>query len=153
MYASPINREMDALVFFCADLALPPGIAQYCFYLLKRGDHNGSSYSSPFGFKLFALAQSLTDRLLLLFKSGERPLECFLNILFHGRSFYQSLVARFPGGSQLVFALTPRSGAASLPVVTPFDRTGCLVALSTKAKKFFWGEKFQNHFEYRMDTY
>ncbi len=28
-------------------------------------------------------------------------------------------------------------------VCTPFDRTGSLVALSTEAKKFSWGEKFQ----------
>ena len=34
-----------------------------------------------------ALAQSLTDILLALFKAGECPLECFLNILFHGRPF------------------------------------------------------------------
>ena len=28
-------------------------------------------------------------------------------------------------------------------VCTPFDRTGSLVALSTEAKKFSWGEEFQ----------
>ena len=28
-------------------------------------------------------------------------------------------------------------------VCIPFDRTGSLVALSTKAKKFSWGEEFQ----------
>ena len=30
-----------------------------------------------------------------------------------------------------------------LLVCIPFDRTGSLVALSTKAKKFSWGEEFQ----------
>ena len=34
-------------------------------------------------------------------------------------------------------------GASSSVVCIPFDRTGSLVALSTKAKKFSWGEEFQ----------
>src|SRR5215471_21277810 len=33
--------------------------------------------------------------------------------------------------------------ALSHVVCTPFDRTGSLVALSTEAKKFSWGEEFQ----------
>jgi hypothetical protein len=36
--------------------------------------------------------------------------------------------------------VAPRTGPL---VCTPFDRTGSLVALSTEAKKFSWGEEFQ----------
>jgi len=34
-------------------------------------------------------------------------------------------------------------GTNVVVVCTPFDRTGSLVALSTEAKKFSWGEEFQ----------